>query len=57
MRTFYDPVSGFAMPVVNGADIGSSLIAMNWTFVLLAGLTLAWFLWRGATSERSNARR
>jgi hypothetical protein len=59
MRTdeiFYDPLSGFALPVVNGADLGSSLIATSWAVVILASLMLVLLLWRAATSEQSNTR-
>ena len=61
MRTdeiLYDLLSGFGMPVVNGADLGSSLTAiltaMSWAAVILASLMLVLLLWQAATAEQSN---
>jgi hypothetical protein len=67
MRTdeiLYDLLSGFGMPVVNGADLGSSLTAMSWAGVILASLMLiasliaiaiiVLLLWQAATAEQSN---
>jgi hypothetical protein len=35
---FYDPMSGFAMPAIQGADISLGLIGVAWSGVILACL-------------------
>ena len=35
---FYDLMSGFAMPAITAADIGTRLIAVCWSEVILAVL-------------------